>query len=420
MNKTLGNQEMEGTGNVEIVAPTRTKSDLEREVKKYENVNGKLQKIIEEMTNNVKLYADRKVELEKLISQADKFYEKIFTPAKNKIIDPESGLSSVLNKSHVQQRDIVKNLEKINKSYLAYQEILKSINTILVSVKSSEKKINASCAKSEITKNDILLIRDSVKEIHKDVVGVKTQCDEKNQQIHLIHKESVDACKKIESNFGKSDSTIQDMVLLEAEARSFVDKIADQYGIASNTSLAGAFAEKKGELFAELKTWHLKVRNWSVILFVAIVALFLVQWLGSPSCDLNDLKFDFYLRFLFVTPLFFYLLFCTGQYNKTRVSLDKYSFKTAIARSLEAHTDLLSRNFSDPAFKDRVLGFSLSSLSKIYDKPYVDDVEMTKALSRNHDNNKSIDNALIDLLSFDKSETLKLLKSITAILEKKI
>lgn len=120
---------MEGTGNVEIVTPTRTKSDLEREVTKYENVNGKLQKILEEISNNAKLYADRKVELEKLISQADKFYEKIFTPTKNKIIDPESGLSSVLDKSHVQQRDIVKNLEKINKSYRAYQEILKSINS---------------------------------------------------------------------------------------------------------------------------------------------------------------------------------------------------------------------------------------------------------------------------------------------------
>jgi hypothetical protein len=99
--------------------------------------------------------------------------------------------------------------------------------------------------------------------------------------------------------------------------------------------------------------------------------------------------------------------------------LDKYSFKAAIARSLEAHADLLSRNFSDPAFKDRVLEFSLTSLGKIYDKPYIDDVEMAKVINVKNDCNKGSEKILTDLLLFDKSETLKLLKSITSILEKK-
>jgi uncharacterized coiled-coil DUF342 family protein len=410
---------MSGTDNIEVFPGAKSNSDLQKEIKKYENINNKLVILLDEVSINTEKYANNKIKIEKLIAQADKFYEKIFVPTRNKINDPVSGLSSVFKKSQQQYSDINSNIIKINKSYSSYLDILKNIQKILTTAKLTDKKINTSLAKSEKTVDSILVIRDSVRGLYKDVSEIKTQSGDANTKINSCYSESVDKCKKIDTNLERSDSTIKDMVVLEAEAKDFVQKIADQYGIASNTSLAGAFEEKKGKLVQELKDWHLRVRNWSLILFVAIVSLFLVQWLGSDKCDLNDLKFDFYLRFLFVTPLLFYLLFCAGQYNRTRINLDKYSFKAAIARSLEAHADLLSRNFSDPAFKDRVLEFSLTSLGKIYDKPYIDDVEMAKVINVKNDCNKGSEKILTDLLLFDKSETLKLLKSITSILEKK-
>lgn len=405
--------------NNEAIAPNKSNSSLLKEIKKYENINKKLIVLSAEVSKNTETYSQNKVKIEKLIVQADKFYEKIFTPIRDKINDPTTGLKSVLNNSQQQQRDINKNLSKINKSYNEYLVVLKNIKKILATAKETEKKINLSHVKSVKTEGHISVVKDNVNVLHKQISGIQQQSGKAYAQINSFHNDAIKTCKKIETNFERSDSTIKDMVALKAEAKEFIEKIAKQYGIASNTSLAGAFEEKKGKLVEELDTWHIRVRRWSLILFATIIVLFFVQWLGSDKCDLNDLHFDFYLRFLFVTPLLFYLLFCTRQYNKTSTNLDKYSFKFAIARSLEAHADLLTRNFSDPIFKDRVLDFSLTSLGKIYDKPYIDDIEMAKVINAKNDCNEGFEKLLTNLLSFDKSETLKLLKSITSVLEKK-
>lgn len=410
---------MDETGNTKAMTPNKLNSVLQKEIKKYEDLNKKLLILSNEVSENAETYTKNKVKIEKLIGQADNFYKKIFIPIKEEITDKNTGLKSILSKSKQQQKDINNNILKINKSHKEYLEILASIKSVLTNAKLTEKKIDISYGKSVKTEEQISTVKDNVYTIQKQINGIQQQSEKTYAQIDSCHNESIEICKKIEINFEKSDSTIKDMVTLESEAKNFVQKIADQYGIASNTSLAGAFEEKRRELGEELGDWHKRVRIWSLVLFFAIIVLFLVQWLGSDKCDLNDLHFDFYLRFLFVTPLLFYLLFCNNQYNKTRANLDKYSFKYAIARSLEAHTDLLTRNFSDNIFRDRVLEFSLNSLGKIYDKPYIDDVEMAKAINVKDDCNAGFEKALSNLMSFDKSETLKFLKSITSILEKK-
>jgi len=195
----------------------------------------------------------------------------------------------------------------------------------------------------------------------------------------------LESIQDLESESKTIHSNISDY---EKESGEFVEKIAKQYGISANINLSAAFKTRKDELYEQLNEWKDKVFTWSIVLLIVVLCLFAFQFYFN-NCDLATLGFDFYLRFLFVTPLAFYVYFCNRQFIFVKNEYSKYAYKQSAALSIEAHSELLRRNFKEEKYVDRILEFSLSVLNKIYDKPYLDDIKLLKLKNQIKDKENS-------------------------------
>ena len=102
-----------------------------------------------------------------------------------------------------------------------------------------------------------------------------------------------------------------------------------------------------------------------------------------------------------------------AQNNHVRKSLEKYTFKTTIALSIEAHAELLTKNFSQEESTDKILKFSLDSLNKIYDKPYYDELAMARIKTEKKEAARKPQKLSVEeTLLLKNSEFIKTLKSV--------
>jgi len=191
-------------------------------------------------------------------------------------------------------------------------------------------------------------------EINRDKVSSSEVLDE-------INKDKVSSTETIK---GYEDNAIQTL-----------HNIQNIYHIAHDTKLGGEFEKRREEHHNELKKWAYKIKFWSIILTICIIVLFAIQ-LFLYKGDIKNVTFDvnFYVRFLIFSPIIFYIVFCTNQYQRTNKLCDKYGFKAATAFSLKDHIELLSNNekFNNPEDLVKILDFTLGSFKDIYMEPNSD------------------------------------------------
>lgn len=112
----------------------------------------------------------------------------------------------------------------------------------------------------------------------------------------------------------------------------------------------------------------------SFVILLLVIGLFLFQ-LSLQEWKIQDLKANFYLRYLLLSPIVYYLVFSANQYSKSQKLYDKYSFKTTLAIPVQHHIELLTskEEFTSSIQIDNVLNFILDAFRKIYSEPYADD-----------------------------------------------
>ena len=79
--------------------------------------------------------------------------------------------------------------------------------------------------------------------------------------------------------------------------------------------------------------------------------------------------------FLILSPIVYYLVFSSTQYNKVKRLHDKYNFKTTLAMTIKSHIELLTQVeiFQSPERLDKILDFIIEGFNKIYNEPYTND-----------------------------------------------
>lgn len=90
--------------------------------------------------------------------------------------------------------------------------------------------------------------------------------------------------------------------------------------------------KNKEELFKkESFKWEKRVLLSSILIFIIIIALFILQ-LGQSNWEIGqlDLNLSFYLRSLITSPIIFYLFFSVKQYDKNRKLYNEYVDKSTL------------------------------------------------------------------------------------------
>lgn len=289
-------------------------------------------------------------------------YFGTFTDLKNKLSDGQTGLQALLD-----QATVLKN--SINQIEVDSQTALEKINTNVLSITEKVAEIETYYTttfllikeKIDNEKTGLQAILGSATNLKNEIVKTKAGTDESFREI----KNLTDQSSKLKEQSEKSTTEIEDLKKRSAE---FKNDIEQTFRIATDVSLANSFNERKKDLQTESDKWLKNVEYSTLLLVVVVLVIFASQYVGDV--EIHDWKF--WYRFVFTSPIIFYIAFASHNYSKVRDLLEKYAFKFAASLSLQSYTKLLTDNFQEKEHKDELLKFSIRSIDMIYKEPYAE------------------------------------------------
>ena len=130
-------------------------------------------------------------------------------------------------------------------------------------------------------------------------------------------------------------------------------------------SLAEAFEERVREVERSKALW----RNWflgSILLLFSVALIIFFQLAVTTSFAAAS-----WLEFVVALPLVYAAIFFHAQHAKAREYLEEYSFKSVVARSLEASREFLKQEVhADRAEEQKqLLSFLVGAMKDLYTPP---------------------------------------------------
>lgn len=338
----------------------------DKDYKKLIHSLNRINSTSQEAIDNFRRERDR---IKTLLTQVNTFYDKKYTPLLQKIEDGETGFRAKINKNNKDLRELdkvklscSKQYDEIKKFVAEYKIKYRELSTLNTKI----RKLSESSENNK-TKTDSLLAK--IQSADKEIQVLLT--NSKKRDTETINLES--SIKKREI---KSQEILGEIERLFDESEIKRKEIQDVYEISHETGLSGEFGNRRNYLKESFERWEDRILWTSVILLVCLVGLFVCQ-LALYDWNIRDNNFDFnfYVRFLILSPIVYYLVFCSSQYNKVKKLHDKYSFKTTIAMTIKSHIELLAHeeNFQSTERLDKILDFIIDGFSKIYNEPFAND-----------------------------------------------
>ena len=298
----------------------------------------------------------------RLMSEAYAGFEVINSQIKN----PENGLAYTFSNASKLKEEIgvLKNLsdEQLMQIKTVFSTIQANIQT-MTDAYTSFVEIKAKIDDPEIGLLKILEVSETTKQ---EIVALKKQSEALFQEIKKFRDESQSYTKEIEEFKKVAEENKNSIEEYEKQSEDYKTKIAKIYQIATDSTLANSFDERKKELGKSKKFW-LWVLGITTALLIAEIFIILGHILFNNSGSIDGYT---WYRLTFTSPLIFAVTFASIQYNKERNLLEKYAFKSVTALSLEGYTSLLMNVFGDEKNTDKILGFVLDSMTSIYKEPH--------------------------------------------------
>jgi hypothetical protein len=338
----------------------------DKDYKKLIHSLNRINSTTEEAIDNFRHERDR---IKTLLTQVNNFYDKKYTPLLQKIEDKDTGFRAKINTSTKELRELEKVKQSCSKQYDEIKKLVAEYKIKSKELSSLNTKIRKLGESSENNKNKT------------DTLLTKIQNTDNEIQIILANnKKRNTETTNLESSIRKRETKSQEIlgeierIFDESEIKR--KEIQDVYEIAHETGLSGEFGNRRNNLKKSFVKWEKRILWTSIILLISLIGLFICQLkLYDWNIKDNNFDFNFYVRFLILSPIVYYLVFCSTQYNKVKKLHDKYSFKTTIAMTIKSHIELLAHeeNFQTPERFDKILNFIIEGFSKIYNEPYTND-----------------------------------------------
>lgn len=342
-------------------------SEISTDNKNYKKIVSSLNRINSNVQNSVDRFNNEKIKITQLLNQAEKFYNKQYIPLKQKIENSETGFKAKINEHNVLSKKLKSIENECNKKYSEVKTIItdlkktvRELRTIDTSIRNLHTTISKNKIASETKLTEIIKLEKNSNLLNSKIVQLEKKSTTLFESIKTSEKKSLEKLDVIKTNLSTSDDTLK--------------RIQEIYDIAAETGRSGEFENRRNKLKSEVGKWETRVLIASAALLISVIGLFILQlWL--LNWKITDLKINFYLRFILLSPVIYYLIFCANQHSKTQKLYDKYSFKTTLAMSIKHHIELLIKQdlFIQKGQIEKVLDFVLEAFNKIYNEPYSDD-----------------------------------------------
>ena len=358
--------------------------------KNLRKTSGTLNRISGNIDNSVAKFNEERLKISVLLKDADKFFKSKYLPLVNKIENPESGFNAKIKSLNILIRELDKIEKDCLKKYTDVKTTIIDFQTKVRQLKTLDSSIRRFHVSSEKNATTISSKLDSITQIEKDSKALSTN-------INKLHQNSQKLIEQIKLDQKSAGVSLEKIEGIETTSTETLEKIQEIYDIAAETGRSGEFENRRNKLKSEVDKWEKRILQVSGALLSLVIGLFVFQ-LGLNGWDIKGLTVNFYLRYLLLSPIVYYLIFCASQHNKIQKLYDKYSFKTTLAMSVKHHIELLLNQgkFQEPDKVDKVLDFVLDAFGKIYNEPYSDEDYKLKLKLANIE--LDIENKLLSIL----------------------
>ena len=362
----------------------------------YKRKINSLNRITTNIQSSVDSFNAEKTKIKSLLSRADRFYNKSYLPLKTRIEDSKTGFKAKINSyNRISKKldkievDCDKKYSEVNSNIIDFRRKIKDLRTLESSIRKLHTTSATNKSESDNRLAEIIKIERESKLSYKNIVKLVGLSTKLNEKIISTDKETKNRLNDINKNLNTSKNTLT--------------KIQEIYDIAAETGRSGEFENRRNKLKIELKKWEISVLVVSIVLLIAVSVLFFVQ-LYLLDWKLNDLNYNFYLRFILLSPIVYYLIFCVNQYNKTKRMFNMYSFKTTMAMSIRHHIDLLLNQelFIQKGQIEQVVSFVLDAFKKIYNEPYSNNDQKMRLKLANIE--LDLEKRIIELIKSEKNK----------------
>lgn len=342
-------------------------SQISTDNKNYKKIISSLNRISGNIQNSVDRFNVKKAKVTQLLNQVERYYNKQYIPLKQKIENSETGFKAKLNEHNALSKKLKfienecdKKYKEVKTIITEFKKTVRELRTLDTSIRNLHASTSKNKLESKTKLTEIIKLEKESNLLNSKIIQLEEKSTTLFESIKTSEKESLEKLDVIKINLSTSDDTLK--------------RIQEIYDIAAETGRSGEFENRRNKLKNEVKKWETRVLISSIVLLVSVVGLFILQlWL--LDWKIIDLKLNFYLRFILLSPVIYYLVFSVNQHNKIQKLYDKYSFKTTLAMSIKHHIELLIKQdlFIKEGQIKKVLDFVLEAFNKIYNEPYSDD-----------------------------------------------
>lgn len=248
--------------------------------------------------------------------------------------------------------------------------------------------------------NDINNIVANASNKETEIKGILTNLNEKVQTLNVDindYQEDFEEIKTIsitlKEELNQKITETSEKLLKAREDLEFIENNRTQIeiltGMAADGALGSKFNQRQEKLDKDLIFWKWAVPIMTVLAGIWVVIVF--------SCLLPHFKeewINILISVLKTSPGFILLGFVFSQYKKERNLQEEYAFKSAVAMTLTAYSEMLSKSdFENNVSRQQML---LKSIEMIYNQPYIHPVKSETLFSFNTKDLKETVNTLTE------------------------
>jgi hypothetical protein len=250
---------------------------------------------------------------------------------------------------------------------------LSQITTLTITATTKLAEINTTVSNATVKETEINGILKNLTEKSESVTESITT---NNTDFNTIKSEAKALTDSLTTNLTFADKNLTkakaDIIYIE-DKKSMIELLT---GMAADGSLGSKFNTRQEDLKSELVLWKSAIPImtiltgiWVITVFTCLKANFPNEW---QNIAVNILK---------TSPAFILLSFVFSQYKKVRNLQEEYAFKSAVAMTLTAYSEMLAK--ADDATNVSRQQMLLKSIEMIYNQPQIHPVKSESIFSFN-------------------------------------
>ncbi len=286
-------------------------------------------------------------------------------------------------------KQLKENSESFNGLINNFNNEKKQFEEFIIQKKQELKQIENNLQTTNTNTNQIAQLLNVSTSTNEKINGVLNQQNSnlKNQKIKSDELDKI--FEVLAERFKDFETTIQEKIkTFESQITSFNNHLGfveekkvffeerntylnELIGREVGASLFETFKQRKIELEKPVSKWLWIVIFMAALTFIAIIIIFTngFGYFGVNESEISVIRLI--TNSIKTLPFFFLLFYSISQYNKERSFQEEYAFKSAVALTIKAYSDIIKKD----DLKDELI---VNSVSSIYKSPTINKTRKTK------------------------------------------